>query len=116
MREEVLYEVFLDLKKDYDALNWGICLEFLVAYRVRPWTNNLLHNYWEGLTMVSRAGCYYGAPFTGFRGVTQGYPLSPTIFNMVVDAVIYHWMTRADRNEMGPEGLRRVVPKLAALF
>ena len=41
--------------------------------------------------MVARAGGYYGAAFTGARGVTQGDPLSPTIFNVVVDAVVRHW-------------------------
>ena len=28
----------------------------------------------------------------GFRGVTQGEPLSPTIFNVVVDVVVRHWV------------------------
>ena len=27
------------------------------------------------------------------RGVTQGNPLSPTIFNVMVDAVVRHWVT-----------------------
>ena len=40
--------------------------------------------------MVDREGCYYDASFKGFSGFTQGNPLSPTIFNMVVDAVIFH--------------------------
>ena len=42
--------------------------------------------------MVARAGGYYGTAFQGARGVTQGDPLSPTIFNMVVDAVVRHWV------------------------
>ena len=41
--------------------------------------------------MVARAGGYYGKAFKGFRGVTQGDPLSPTIFNVVVDVVVWHW-------------------------
>ena len=43
--------------------------------------------------MVARAGGYYRAAFKGARGVTQGDPLSPTIFNVVVDAVVRHWVT-----------------------
>ena len=42
--------------------------------------------------MVARAGSYYGKAFKGERGVTQGCPLSPTIFNVVVDAVFRHWV------------------------
>ena len=45
---------------------------------------------WGRLQMVARAGGYYGSVFQGFRGVTQGNPLSPTIFNVVVDAVESH--------------------------
>ena len=42
--------------------------------------------------MVARAGGYYGTAFRGERGVTQGDPLSPTIFNVVVDVVVQHWV------------------------
>ena len=42
--------------------------------------------------MAERAGGYYGATFKGARGVTQGEPLSFTIFNVVVDAVVRHWL------------------------
>ena len=38
--------------------------------------------------MVARAGSYYGKGFKVGRGVTQGNPLSPTILNVVVDAVV----------------------------
>ena len=40
--------------------------------------------------MVAQAGRYYGTEFWGERGVTQGDPFSPTIFNVVVDAVVQH--------------------------
>ena len=42
--------------------------------------------------MVVRAGGYYGAAFTGARGVMQGDPISTTIFNLVVDEVVNHWV------------------------
>ena len=66
--------------------------------------------------MVARAGGYYGAAFRGERGVTQGDPLSPTIFNVVVDTVVRHWVTgfleeSEARGELGQEGRHQ-----AALF
>ena len=48
--------------------------------------------------------------------MAQGDPLSPTIFNVVVDAVVLHWITIAvteaeKRGERGREGRHK-----AALF
>ena len=41
--------------------------------------------------MVAQEGRYYREPLCGEQGFTQGYSLSPTIFNVVVDAVVHHW-------------------------
>ena len=40
------------------------------------------------------------------KGVTQGDPLSPTIFNMVVDAVVRHWLEglKTAKEEKGAKG------------
>ena len=59
--------------------------------------------------MVARAGGYYGEAFKGERGVTQGNPLSPTIFNVGVDAVVRHWVNglvdeAEEKGETGREG------------
>ena len=42
--------------------------------------------------MVARAGGYCGAAFKGGRVVTQGDPLYPTTFNVVLDVVVRHWL------------------------
>ena len=42
--------------------------------------------------MVVRVCGYYGVPFKGQHDMTQVHPLSPTIFNVVVNAVIWHWI------------------------
>ena len=59
--------------------------------------------------MVARSGGYYEAAFKGSRGVKQGYLLSPTIFNVVVDAVVRHWVMvmvegTEEQGEHGQEG------------
>ena len=66
--------------------------------------------------MVPRAGEYYGTDFLGELRVTQGDPLSPTVSNVVVDAVVRHWLAvrvegAEDRGECREEGRHQ-----AALF
>ena len=39
--------------------------------------------------MVARDGGCYGRPFKRYWGVTQWGPVSPTIFNTVVDTVVW---------------------------
>ena len=92
--------------------NRSRCLEILEEYGVGPNARRLLTNYCRLLTMVTRAGGYYGTAFGGERGVTQVNPLSPTIFNVVVDAVVRHWANgiveeeeaRGETGETGREG------------
>ena len=116
MKEEVFYVIFLDLTKVYDALDRSRCLDILEGYGVGPNDRRLLKNYWRRLTMVARAGGYYKKAFKGERVVTQGYPLSSTIFNVVVDAVVRHWVNglvdeAEAKGETGREGRHQ-----AALF
>ena len=85
--------IFLDLHKVYDALYMSRCLYILEGYGVGPRARRLLQTYWRRLTMVARAGGYYGPAFKRERAVTQGDPLFPTIFNVVMDAVVRHWVT-----------------------
>ena len=70
-----------------------------------PRTLWILRTYWDWLHMVEKSGGYFRLSFKVYRGVTQGDPLSPTIFNMVVDAVIGHWMAVVAPTEEGSEGL-----------
>ena len=101
--------IFLDLTKAYDSLDRSRSLEILERYGVGPRARRLLREYWGKSTMVARAGGYYRTGFKGAIGVTQGDPLSPTIFNVVVDAVVRHWVTIAveeaeTQGERGREG------------
>ena len=50
------------------------------------------------------ASMYYRGPFQGSRGVTQGDPLPPWIFNGMVDEIVHNWVGLVAENEDGPEG------------
>ena len=81
-----------------------------------PRARRLLNIYRRRLTMVARAGGYYGTEFQRAHGVAQGYLLSSTIFNVGVDVVVRNWLTVVivgveERGEHGKE-----VRHQAALF
>ena len=101
LREAVHHAILLDLHKEYNALDRSRCLDILEGYDVGPRALHLLCRYWERLQMVARAGGYYVEPFCGERGVTQGDPISPTIFNVVVDTVVRHWEFLVEEQERG---------------
>ena len=65
MREEVLYVIFLDLHKAYDAFDRARSLYILEGYGVGPRTSQIQRRYWEKTTMVARVGGYYGTAFKG---------------------------------------------------
>ena len=66
--------------------------------------------------MVAKMGHYHGTPFKGHQGFTHGDPLSRTIFNMVVDAVIFYWVTLVAGEESVTDSFEQVFKWLAAFF
>ena len=70
MREAVLFGIFLDIHKAYNALYQDRYLGILAAYGDGLRTIQLLRTYWGRLTMVARAGGYFGVSFKGYRSVT----------------------------------------------
>jgi hypothetical protein len=111
-----IFEVFLDLKKAYDMVDRGRLLVILQQYGVGTSTLRLLRHYWESQQLVARQAGYHGRPFSATRGVTQGDPLSPTFFNIVVDAVVRYWLSLVLDGTETDDGLGRSVAEQLALF
>ena len=91
----------------------------------------VLGSWWDTVWSPGRSGFYGHAraisskwlnpgattpPFKEYCGVTQGYPLSPTIFNWAVDEVIRHWVMLIAATDMGEEVLSALVQDLVAYF
>ena len=81
-----------------------------------PRSCHIAWTYWDWLWTVAREGGYYGTAFQGFRGVIQGDPLFPTIFNVVVDAVVHHWVEEMVESTGGQSGCGREVIHQNTLF
>jgi Reverse transcriptase (RNA-dependent DNA polymerase) len=85
-----LSQIFLDLSKAYNTLDRDRTIQLLQSYGVGPRSLRILRNFWDNLQLVPKQGGFYGRPIRSERGVTQGDPLSPIVFNVVVDAVVRH--------------------------
>ena len=59
---------------------------------------------------------YSGPPFKGYRGVTQGDPFYPNIFNVVEDTVTSHWLKLVVPTEARVEGLGEIIEELAVFL
>ena len=82
------YGNFIDLRKAYDAMDRGRCLQILKDRGVGKKTRRVISQFWVGAELVCKAGGSYDRPFKALCGVTQGGPLLPRIFNLMVDAVV----------------------------
>ena len=64
------------------------CLKILRNVGVDEKTVRLIARFWKQSSLCCRATGYYGRLFKARRGVTQDAPLSPTIFKVMVDAIV----------------------------
>ena len=52
----------------------------------------LLKFYWDKQRCVAKCRKYHGETFVPERGAIQGGVVSPTLFNILVDAVVRKWL------------------------
>jgi hypothetical protein len=77
----------LDFEKAYDKVNWDFLMECLRARgfddKWCSWIKMVLH---DG-TIAVKINNHVGPYFQSHKGVRQGDPLSPLLFNFVVDCL-----------------------------
>jgi Reverse transcriptase (RNA-dependent DNA polymerase) len=87
-----LYLVFLDLKKAYDTLDRDQTIHILRVYGIGPNIIHFIQKIWDMDTVVPKQAGFYGKQFRAGQGVRQGDIKSPTIFNIIADAIIRECM------------------------
>lgn len=65
---------------------------------------------------MCQAGGFYGPPFKVYQRVTQGEPLSPRIFNLMVDAVVHKWLRETLGKEAANSGIGLEIRRLLTAF
>jgi Reverse transcriptase (RNA-dependent DNA polymerase) len=82
------YQAFIDISKAYDSVCRQKLLYILRQYGAGPNVLNILSNFWQQLWVAPKQAGFYGPSIKSDRGVTQGDPLSPILFNLIIDAII----------------------------
>ena len=62
-------------------------MDILRGYGMGQNTSQLIYHHWDNLHFFPNASRFIGMAFGTGRGVTQGDPAYPMVFNIVVDAV-----------------------------
>ena len=88
LAHELLFQMFLDIRKAYDPLDREKYIEVMRGYGVGPNITQLLNSYWERQRIAPKTGKFLRKEFRTGRGFMQGDPDSPMIFNIMVNAVI----------------------------
>ena len=83
-----LFQVFLDVQKAYDSLDRDQCMEILRRSWMGKRMARLIAHHWENLMVVPKVKRFLGTPSSTVRVFTQRDPVSPMIFNIMVDAVV----------------------------
>ena len=84
MVHKPLFQVFLYVKKSYESLYRGICMDILRGYDIDLNLHRLLQRYCDEQAVVPKTIKLFWRPFGTKRGVTQGQPVSLSIFNIMV--------------------------------
>ena len=85
-RKEVGMVLKLDFEKAYDKVNWKLLFDCLEKRGFRDLWCQWIRQVVTGGTVSVKLNNNIGPYIKSFKGVKQGDPLSPILFNMVADS------------------------------
>ena len=88
LTHDTLFQVFLENRKLYDSLDRDLYIEVLNGYGMGTNITCLTKSYWERHRIAPKTGKFLRTVFWAGRGLTQGDPASPMIFNIFLDVVV----------------------------
>src|SRR4051812_37421977 len=77
--------VFLDQKKAYDRVNWDYLQACLRKFRFGPQLIKAIMALLSRLNTSITANGFIGVPFQTAQGLPQGDPLSPILYNLILE-------------------------------
>jgi hypothetical protein len=99
-RREPLVCCFLDLQGAYDRVPRPLLWQALARLGVHGAMLAAIQSLYANAVHAISVGGRRGASVPSARGVTQGCPLSPTLFGILLDGL--HWALRARAPDAGP--------------
>ena len=90
--EELLYVVFVDLRKAYDSVPRTAMWRILEKYGFPPVMVSLIRSFHDGMSAELRInGQALGGEISVSNGLRQGCTMAPALFNMFFNLVVETW-------------------------
>ena len=92
-------------------------LQIIEGYGEGPKLRGLLAEFWSIQEVVTHQNGIHGPKLRASRRMTQGGIALPSLFNLVVESVVRHWMSLAVEDESAThEGLGTTVGQFMGIF
>jgi hypothetical protein len=105
----------LDFENAYDKVSWGFLLNCITARGFNStwceWMEKILHN---GIVAIKLNG-QMGPNFPSYKGVRQGDPISPLLFNLVANCLT-QMVLKAQSNSRITDLISHLIPNGVAIL